>query len=333
VGVLASVSQAVAAEAAPATWVKPPPLRPGDTIALVAPAGPADRGKIEPFVERCRQAGFRVRVPDDLYRRTGYLAGTDEQRVRELNRAIRDPRVTAIFPCRGGYGLTRILDRVDYAALRRHPKLLIGYSDVTALHLAIARHARLVTFHSPMPQSDLWRDDGAYASSSELFWAMLTARRGGWDARLRREIPQPPRADRPVTLVGGRARGRLAGGNLTLVCATLGTPFALEAKGRILFLEDTGEAPYRVDRMLSQLRLAGVFDQIAGLIVGTFNETDERAVDSIVRGYCGRLDIPVITGFPIGHTAFNATLPCGVLAELDADHARVRLLESPWRTE
>ncbi len=141
-----------------ADWIRPPALKPGDTIAIVAPAGPAELPPLREYAARLEKEGYRVIIPDGIgHRRSGYLAGTDEERAAELNRMIRDPAVRAIFPTRGGFGLTRILDRIDYAALRKDPKIITGYSDLTALHLAVAREARVITFHSPMPESSLWQ--------------------------------------------------------------------------------------------------------------------------------------------------------------------------------
>jgi muramoyltetrapeptide carboxypeptidase len=308
-------------------WVKARALRPGDTIMLVAPAGPADKERVEKSRQVLEKMGFRVIVPKNLYRKSGYLAGTDDERAAELNAAIADPNVQAIFPCRGGYGLTRIIDRIDYAAFRKSPKVLIGFSDLTALHLAIARKAKVITFHGPMPQASLWRDDGDYAWSAGSLWRAVLADKykgeTGYTIELPKDQPKPQR------LVGGKATGRLVGGNLTLICATLGTPYAIDAKGKLLFLEDTGEAPYRVDRLFSQLRLAGILDDAAGVIVGTFDKTDADEVAKIVRQYCAGLKKPVIVDFPVGHTALNATLPHGALAELDADVPQLRIVENP----
>jgi muramoyltetrapeptide carboxypeptidase len=309
-------------------WVKPHALRPGDTVMLVAPAGPPDKERVLQFVKQLEAKGYRVVLPKGLFRREHYLAGTDDERADELNAAIRDPKVRAIFPCRGGYGLTRILDRIDYAALRKDPKIITGFSDLTALHLAIARKARVITFHSPMPEFDLRREDGDYAYAAKSFWRALLAD-GYQKDRSGYAIDQPAGQPKPTRLVGGKARGRLVGGNLSLICATLGTPYALEAKGNILLIEDTGEAPYRVDRMLSQLRLAGVLDEVAGVVVGDFSKTDRKETDRVLREYLGKLKVPVVLDFPVGHTVYNATLPHGALVELDADAPSLRLLENP----
>jgi muramoyltetrapeptide carboxypeptidase len=311
-------------------WVRPPALRPGDTIALVAPAGPADKERVAQFARLLEKKGFRVSLPKDLFRRDGFLAGSDEERAAELNAAIRDPRVRAIFPCRGGYGLTRILDRIDYAALRKNPKIITGFSDLTALHLAVAREAHLVTFHSPMPEFDLRREDGEYAYAARSFWrALLASEYKEGEKGYRIELPT--NGPKVTKLVGGKARGRIVGGNLTLICATLGTPYAIQPERNILLLEDTGEAPYRVDRMLSQLRLAGVLAEVSGVVVGDFSKTDVKEVDRILRAYLGKLNVPVVMNFPVGHTVANATLPHGALVELDADAPALRVLENPVR--
>ena len=312
------------------TWKKAQALHKGDVIRFVAPAGPADRDRVESCRKRIEALGFQVEIPTDLFRHDRYLGGTDNERANELNAAIRDPRVRAIFPVTGGYGLMRILDRIDYQALKNDPKIVTGYSDLTALHLAIAGHSGVITFHSPMPQSALFRDDEAHAYAWTSFWKMIQGEGFVGDGR---DIELPKDRPAPERVVGGRARGRLVGGNLTLICSTLGTPYQVQTNQTILLIEDTHEAPYRVDRMFAQLRLAGILDQVAGLLIGTFDDTDEDATYDVIREYCSKLAIPVILNFPVGHTAFNASLPLGGLVEIDADAGRVRLLENPVRLE
>jgi muramoyltetrapeptide carboxypeptidase len=309
-------------------WITPPALRRGDTIMLVAPASPVDKDVVLRYAKQLEAAGFRVMVPESLNRVDRYLAGSDAQRSAELNTALRDPKVNAIFPCRGGFGLTRILDRLDYEALRARPKVVTGFSDLTALHLAIARKARVVTFHAPMPEFDLWRHDGEFAFAAAAFRRVVFADgyqvgEQGFLLTLSADGP------RPIKLVGGRVKGRLVGGNLTLICTTLGTPYAIEPEGNILMIEDTGERPYQIDRALSQLRLAGVLDAFAGVVVGQFAKTDEKEVERILRDYIGGRKVPAIRNFPFGHTPYNATLPHGGLVELDADAPSLRLLENP----
>ncbi|OWK42979.1 S66 peptidase family protein [Fimbriiglobus ruber] len=319
-----------------AEWLRPAALKPGDTIAFVAPAAPAELDLLQIYAKRLEKDGYHVLIPEGIgQRRSGYLGGTDDERAAELNVMIRDPKVRAIFPSRGGYGLTRIIDRIDYAALRKDPKIITGYSDLTALHLAIAREVKLVTFHSPMPARDLWEEDKpqhAFAGASfrrAVFADQYKKGETGYTVAI-------PPDSKPAALVGGVARGRLLGGNLSLICATWGTKYALQPKGVILFIEDVHEAPYRVDRMLSQLRLAGALDVVAGVVLGSFTSKEpgeEKDIDRVLREYFKGSKVPVLMNYPVGHTPRNATLPHGGLVELDADKGTIRLLENPVRLE
>ena len=308
-----------------AAWLAPRELVKGDTVALVAPCGIPEEADVAAFAASLEQAGFRVDLDSAIHgRRHRYLAGTDDERTAELNLAIRDPAIRGIFVVRGGYGLTRILDRLDYDALRRDPKVVAGYSDVTGLHLAIARKARVITFHTPMANA-VWAAgrDPTFADRSfrdTLFLDPMAARR---------TIPVPA-GSKVTTVTGGRCEGRLVGGNLSLICATLGTPFAIDADGAVLFIEDVNEPPYRVDRMMSHLRLAGVLDKVAGIVIGQFTckDADEQAIQrEVVIEYCRPLGCPVVANFPCGHVADNATLPLGARVALDADAGTLEVLE------
>ena len=316
-------------------WLKAPGLKPGDTIALIMPAGPAELAPLRKYATQIEQAGYKVAFPAGGERKVGYLAGTDDQRADEFNSALRDPKIRAIMPVRGGYGLTRILDRIDYAALRKDPKIITGFSDLTAFHLAAARKARVITFHSPMAIRDLWNNKKPYSFAAASFRRAVFAASYP-DGAVGYEIAMPEGQPTPVKLVGGKGRGRLVGGNLTLICSTLGTPYQIEAKGNLLFLEDTNEAPYRIDRFLSQLRLAGVLDSDNGVILGDFttkNPDDAKEIDRVLKDYFGKAKVPVLMRFPVGHQSHNATLPHGANAELDADKGTLRLLENPVRLD
>ena len=313
------------------TWQAPPALQRGDTVALVAPCGVAGAGDVHEFAASLEAAGLHVDLdPAVPGRRHRYLAGTDDERVEELNRAIRNPAIRGIFVLRGGFGLTRILDRIDYDALRLNPKVVSGYSDVTALHLAIARKARVITFHAPMASSV--RAAGRPPSFADRsFRDMLLL-----DATAAPRVIPVPEQGRVTTVTGGRCEGRLVGGNLSLICATLGTPYAIDAEGAVLFIEDVGERTYRVDRMMSHLRLAGILDAAAGIVVGRFTcddtpekpkEQEEREQRDVVLEYCRSLGCPVVADFPCGHVADNATLPLGARVALDADKATLEILE------
>jgi muramoyltetrapeptide carboxypeptidase len=317
--------------AAQESWLRAPALKTGDTIALVAPAGPIELEPVNHYAKQLEAAGFRVLIPPNIDRKWEYLAGTDAQRADELNQAIRNPEVNAIFAIRGGFGLTRILDRIDYEALRKSPKVVVGYSDLTALHLAIARKIQLISFHGPMPMSNLWQGDAPkYRYANDAFRRTIFAKSYEADT-VGFAIPLPVTQNMKM-LVAGKATGRLVGGNLSLICSTLGTPYSIEAKGAILFLEDVNEAPYRVDRMLSQLRLAGILEAVSGVVVGDFStkDTEEKtAMDRVLQEYFSRLSIPVVMSFPIGHVPENATIPHGALAEIDSASLSLRLLENP----
>lgn len=320
----------------PDTWLTPKGLKPGDTIAVIAPAAPATQPEFAAYVKLMEGKGYRViSRPGLVGRKEHYLGGTDEERAGEINEYLRDTKVRMIMPVRGGFGVSRILDRIDYDALRRDPKVIAGYSDLTALHLAAARHARVVTFHSPMAMRDLWREnEKAYAFPAKSFRRSVFADQ--YSVGQKGFVVETPEGHQHSTLVGGRATGRLLGGNLSLVVTLMGTPHALEPKGAILFLEDVSEPAYRIDRYLSQLRLGGVLDQVAGVVLGSFTtkeETEEKDTQRVLKEYFGKLKVPVVTDYPVGHTPKNATLPHGALVELDADRGTLKVLENPVRVE
>lgn len=317
--------------------MKPAPLRSGDTVMFVAPSGALKNTLgLKEQEEKWRSMGFRVVMPQHLDRRLSYLAGTDDERADELNLAFRDPAVKAVFPVRGGFGLTRILDRLDYEALRRNPKVITGFSDVTALHLAIARKLGLVTFHTPIPMRQTVREaEPEYTLRSfqkTMMWEHLRKPGATMSNRAGYLLEMPENQPAVETLTKGKAVGRLMGGNLTMICSTLSTPYALQPEGIILFLEDVHEAPYRIDRNLSQLRLAGILDKVNGVILGSFTSDDPKDaedMDRVLRSYFAGFRVPVVWRFPVGHVPLNATIPLNVRAELDANSRTLTILESP----
>ncbi len=313
-----------------------PALRPGDTIALVAPAGLLDRERIERAIKRFDQLGFVVKTYDNIYRSRGYLAGDDAARAAELNAALADPDVAAVMPARGGYGVTRILDRLNFAALAEHPKIVTGFSDITALHSAIHQATGLVTFHSPNPMDGLGRPDGLSDLSARTFWRAVLASEYEGTSSLGYFVPlTDEELQKVATLSPGVARGSIVGGNLALISTLQGTPYEIEMRRRILLIEEVGESPYRIDRMLSQLRLAGKLDELAGVVLGEFVDCDlpsskpSLSLQEVFGDYFAPLKIPVVQNYPVGHGRNNATLPLGVEVELDADAKRVTLLENP----
>ena len=316
---------AVASKAIP-----PPALKAGNRIGLVAPAGPIlERDDIRRAVERCQALGYQAVVGENAHAKYGYLAGTDPQRLADLNSALADPSLDAIWCLRGGYGTPRLLPRVAYQAVADHPKIVIGFSDLTALLHALAHQAGIVTFHGPVarePLSPFSRD------------AMLRIVAGTDAAGI---LPPPPASDdalvesegRVVTLRGGRAEGPLFGGNLTIICHLVGTPYLPPLDGALLFLEEISEDLYAVDRSLVHLRNAGILERLAGIIIGRFTDltraTPSGALgfEEVLETHLGALGIPVAFGFPIGHVDHQWTLPLGVVARLDADAGSVELLE------
>ncbi|MEP6691630.1 MAG: LD-carboxypeptidase [Gemmatimonadaceae bacterium] len=298
------------------TPIVPPPLAAGARVALVAPAGPLrDEADVERAIANTRALGWEPMPGAHLRAHHGYVAGTDAERAADVNAAIRDPRIDAIWCVRGGYGSARILDAIDYDALRAHPKTIVGYSDITALHCAIWARARLVTYHGPTGR-------GALSDFS----------RASLERAVTRGSDPCGTAPNARALAGGSARGRIAGGNLALVASLVGTPYALDPAGAILFFEDVNEPTYRIDRMLTQLRLAGVLAKCRGLIFGQFTERTESAddaamLDEVMRGAAAAVDGPCFMNAPIGHVADQWTIPLGVdvTVEVSGQRSDVRV--------
>ncbi|MEM7576798.1 MAG: LD-carboxypeptidase [Planctomycetota bacterium] len=323
--------------------MKPVALQPGDTIMFVAPAGELIEDRVMLAKKRLEERGFRVILPDTLFRQVGYLAGTDQERADELMAAFTNPEVDAIFPGTGGYGATRILPLLDFDAIAANPKVFVGFSDITALHIAIHQRTGLVTFHSPNPQWGLGSDNGLHPLAEKYWWRTLLSSSyndpdsPGW----RFDFTGHDDVGDLVPLASGSGQGKLLGGNLSLVAAMMGTPDEPETDGNILFLEDVGEAPYRIDRMLRQLDSGGKLDGLAGVLLGgfTFRRNDEPlaegawTVEDILRQYFEGRDYPVVMRVPFGHLRANTTLPVGATAELTADvetgESTLRLLENP----
>ena len=297
--------------------IRPPRLRAGSRVAVVAPAGPVPR---DAFAAGAAILGARYRLVHDerVFAREGYLAGSDDARAAELAGALADPSIEAVFCARGGYGLMRILPRLDAAAFARAPKLVVGFSDVTALH-AWAWRAGVTSLHAPVitQLGKLPADDAA-----ALFDAC--------------ESPSPPPAVtglRAVDAGRGAVEGPLVGGNLEVLTRLVGTPWALALDGAILLLEEIGERPYRVDRQLTHLRLAGALDRVAGVVLGDFvgcTEKDGSAPDAetVLAERLAGHGIPVLAGAAVGHGARNRALPHGVRARLDPSAGTLAFLEA-----
>ena len=291
-----------------------PALPAGGVIGLIAPAGPATFD-LNSATQWMHARGYQLRVFPGVCEKDGYLAGSDAVRLRDLHAAFADDSIDAIFCLRGGYGCPRLLDGIDFELLRRHPKPFVGYSDITALHLAITRYAGFVTFHGPMLNADLLGNKQPPTESS-----LLRILSGQQPALLDHPVEYPL-----ITVAAGCASGRLLGGNLSMICATIGSAFELDDQDIILFIEDVNEALYRVDRMLTHLRLAGKLSRLRGVLVGDFAGVDVQALVQLLKQELGPLGIPVLAGWRSGHCDPNLTLPMGAQVRLDADKQQLVL--------
>ena len=307
--------------------LRPRALRRGDVVGLVAPAGALWRPeRVEGCVRYLEGRGYRVEVGPHALGQDGAFSGTDEERLSDLNGMLRDPRIRAIMALRGGYGTPRLLDQIDYSAVRRDPKIVVGYSDITALQLALFRKTGLVSFSGPLAAVEFASTPDP--ETEESFWRLVTSR------RTRGRLPLPE--DHPMqTRQVGTGEGPLLGGCLSLVVALLGTPFSPNYSGAVLALEDVHEQFHRVDRMLTQLRLAGVMGRASGLLLGQFTHTSaadpahpfhdlEAVWQSVLKGIPG----PVLAQFPYGHVPRKVTLPWGIPVRVDGKKQTVSLLEA-----
>ncbi len=295
----------------------PPPLKPGDCLGVAAPAGPVRQPGLERGLEHLTARGFEVVTGASLRRRTGYLAGTDAERLDDLNRFLRDPAVRAIWFARGGYGSARIVEGADLRLLKTDPKALIGYSDITVLHAAAWKAARLSTIHGPLVGE--LGDPEAYDAPS--LWRALD----GGELSLDRHLVGA------TVWRQGAGEGPLLGGCLAVLLSLLGTPYALKTDGCVLFLEDVNEPPYRIDRMLGQLRMAGAFAGLRGMIVARLvggearEPEDDAPLPDILARHLEGTDYPVVFDFPAGHAPGKVTLPLGRRADLDTRAGRLSI--------
>ncbi|MGH9839120.1 MAG: S66 peptidase family protein [Blastocatellia bacterium] len=294
-------------------------------VSVVAPASNLKSDYLERGIAELGRLGFRVKHERDILEKARYTAGSDERRARELMSAFTDPDVKAVWAARGGYGVMRLLNLLNEDALRRNPKIFIGYSDLTALHLYLYRRFGWVSFHGPMAAKDLAGGEAHYDRESLLKAISGTAPIGEISSSKTRMLHRGN---------GGAVNGKLLGGCLTLINAMLGTPDALDTRGAILFLEDTGVRPYAIDRMLQQLKLAGKFEGLRGIVFGKMMDCVQHAdqgyaIEDVLTECTANLEIPVMFGLPSGHSPVgNLTLPLGVNATLDADHGMLNITEA-----
>lgn len=299
--------------------IKPPALKPGDTVGVIAPAAAVDREHLERGVNELVCQGYRVKVSARALARDRILAGSDAERASELMRFFADPELRAIFAARGGYGAGRLLPIIDFAALVSSPKIFVGFSDQTFLLNAIAERSGIVCFHGPMVAKDI---AGGVSQRSMMHLRRL----------LSGEL-QSFELQATSTIHPGEAEGVLIGGCLSIVVAMLGTPYAPDFAGKILFLEDTGEKAYRIDRMLVQLRQSGALQRIAGVVFGGMRSpADDEAEQRLIREFAAEqtagLGVPVLWGVEVGHGTENFTIPIGARARLDGRMRRLIFTES-----
>ena len=299
--------------------IKPKKLKTGATLGLVAPASPIyDSSDFDEMIINLENLGYKLKLGEHVRDRYGYLAGKDEDRASDLMNMFKDNDVDAILCVRGGWGCNRILPLIDFEIIKSNPKPLIGFSDITSLHLSIQHKTGLVTFHGPVGKSD-WNE---FTLNS---WNEVLTE--GKEAK----FIVPEDQDDTFVIGQGKAKGRLLGGNLTVLTAMIGSDYLPDFEGSIIFLEDVGEDAYRVDRMLTQLKLAGILDKISGFVFGKCTNCDagenSLTFNQVFEDHIGKLDIPAFYGAMISHESRNITIPIGVEAEIDSKNRTIRLLE------
>ena len=286
----------------------PPHIQPGDLIGIVSPSGSFERERLRPGLSYLRNRGFRVRVGSAVYDRDRYLAGQDADRAKDLNAMFADPEVRAVFAARGGFGAARVLEFLDYEAIRSDPKPLTGFSDTTALQLGIYGRTGMVSYSGVTLCGDVTASGIPEVTETSL-----------WNALVRGRFDEMAGV---AALRGRAAEGTLLGGCLSVIASLVGTGYLPDTSGALLFLEDVNEAPYRVDRMLTQLRMAGVFDRVAGVVFGQFKDCEpereeEGTVDNVLRDFSTSVTAPVFWGLPYGHGEGRRVLPIGLRAAVD----------------
>jgi len=300
--------------------IKPKRLKAGDTIGVVAPAGSVDLSELTQGVERLKGMGFRVKLGGSVTKRFRYLAGTDRERAEDLNRMVSDPEVSAIVCARGGYGTARIIPYLNQGVIAQHPKILVGSSDVTLLLNYIRQRFEWVTFHGPMVAPNFGKQPSMLTDT--WFRKILVEAHG-----------QGPIVVEGVKgLSGGQAQGPMVGGCLTMLCNSLGTPYEIQTDGTLLLIEDIDEAPYRVDRMLTQLKAASKFRNVRGVIFGKMPGCQppthsSYVLEDVIRDLLADQEFPILYGFPTGHGGEQVTLPIGIPLRIDGEAATVALLE------
>lgn len=307
--------------------IKPKKLCQGDLIGIISPGStPDDLNRINKGVLYLEKNGYNVLLGENVGKYNGYLAGSDKERLNDLHSMFENKSVRAIICLRGGYGSPRLLSKINYDLIKNNPKIFVGYSDITALQMAFMAKCGLVTFAGPMLAVDFHSEINRY--TEEMFWSCVTSsKKIGYVLY--------PENSKIEVMVQGEGKGKIFGGNLALLCSSLGSKFLPKPKNKILIIEDTGEVPYRVDRLLNQLVISDYFKNINGLILGQFTDCEETdkekktlSLQEVFNDYLSKLKIPVITNFPHGHIKQNYTIPFGIDVKLDTKEMKIEFLEA-----
>lgn len=297
-------------------------LKKGDTIGIIAPASCTSAENIENAKKNLENMGFKIVLGESTKSSWYSFAGTDEMRARDINRFFGDSHIDAIMCMRGGYGCNRLVELVDFSIIKNNPKIFIGYSDITTLHMAIQKKAELITFHGPMAVSNF---KGEYNQDTyKSFEEVLMKEKDSFELKnFSKELG---------VICEGKASGKIVGGNLATMIATLGTEYDLEYEGKILFIEEIGEKTYKIDRMLNQLKKFKVFDKVSGIILGDFNNCipdseKDMTILEVLKNYLAELGKPVIYNFETGHCEPMITLPLGAEISMDTETMKIKVLE------
>ena len=304
--------------------IKPKPLQQGDSVAIIAPASPCDKKLIDKCISSLNELGLNVVIGESCISEHGFLSGTDDIRANDINCMFADKNIKGIFALRGGYGCARLLDLLDFKLIKKNPKIFIGYSDITALHIAINQKSKLITYHGPMISTELIKGLDEY--SADYYKKFIFGNE-------KVEELFNPKGNTLEVINNGIASGQLIGGNLSLICSSLGTKYEINTKNKILFLEEVDETPYKVDRMLLQLKQSGKFKDATGIILGAFTDCiassnkKSLSLEEVFNEIILPLKKPTISKLVCGHCLPTLTLPLGSKVILDANEKRIKIIE------
>lgn len=304
--------------------IRPKPLQKGDKVAIIAPASPSDKNLIDKCIASLNELGLKVVIGESCLSEHGFLSGTDDIRANDINCMFADKNIKGIFALRGGYGCARLLDLIDFKLIKKNPKIFIGYSDITALHIAINQKSKLITYHGPMISTELIKGLDEY--SADYYKKFIFEHE-------KIEDLLNPEGNSLEIINNGIASGELIGGNLSLICSSLGTKYEINTKNKILFLEEVDEVPYKVDRMLTHLKQSGKLKEANGIILGAFtnciapNNKKSLSLQEVFNDIILPLKKPTISNLACGHCLPTLTLPLGEKVLLDANNKKIKILK------